>query len=118
MAAVAIAGMTLATPVLWSHALLLTLPLQAGALAIADRRRRITPSEASLRRYELPLVTLAALALQFSDGIGGGLETSRVALQLAATAVPVVAPVALAIYFWRYDSPDVRPSPLVRELSS
>ena len=98
----AIAGMTLATPALWSHTLILTLPLQVMALHRAWRRSRSRALPASrFARYELPLVALAVLALQLADGIGGGLEVAAAPLQVVALAIPVWAPVGLAIYLWR-----------------
>jgi len=109
LATIAIAGMTLATPVLWSHSLLLTLPLQTRALAIAARRRRDSSGWSSARKgYELPLVVLGTLALQFADGIGGGVEKLPAVFQLAATTVPVGAPLALALYLSRHDSEEVQ----------
>ena len=96
LAIAAIAGMTLAAPALWSHSLVLTWPLQAMAIDHAVRRRALAPSR-SIRRYEPALVGLAALALQFADGIAGGLETSPAAAQLAGLGVPVFAPLALAL---------------------
>ncbi len=102
---VAIVAMTLATPALWGHTMLLVLPLQAMACGRwwTRRRRRIdggVRSVSPLARYELPFVVLAAAALQFVDGIGGGIETAPRALQLVVLAVPLAAPLALAAYVW------------------
>lgn len=98
----AIVGMILATPALWSHTLLLALPLQIMALGKAWRRRRSGDRSASpLARYELIFVVLGAAALQFADGIGGGVETAPVPLQLLALSIPVWAPLGLAAYAWR-----------------
>lgn len=58
------------TPVVWSHTLLVTLPLQAIALAILAERRA-APSAAGAtgrRRLELGAVLLAVLAIQLSTG--------------------------------------------------
>ncbi len=46
-------------------------------------------------------MVLAVLALQFADGIGGGLEVAATPFQLAGLAVPVAAPAALAAYVWQ-----------------
>ena len=101
----AIVGMMLATPALWSHTMLLALPLQIMALARAWARLRSRQPSASRRaRYELALVILAVAALQFSDGIGGGLEVAPVLFQLPALAVPIWAPACLAMYVWREPS--------------
>jgi hypothetical protein len=100
---VALAGTTLATTVLWSHSLLLTLPLQAMALGVALRRRAGGAEALPVRGAELALVALAALALQFADGIGGGVELAPAAVQLPVLAVPVFAPLALALYLRRHD---------------
>ncbi len=97
-----IVGMTLATPALWSHTLLLTLPLQVMSLGRAwTRRRSRVRARSPLERYELALVLLAASALQWVDGIGGGVETSAAPLQLLVLCVPVWAPLALGAYVWR-----------------
>lgn len=102
----AIAGMTLATPALWSHTLLLTLPVQIMALVkVGARLGSRDSARASTRHYEFAFVILAVAALTFVDGIGGGLEVAPVALQVLALAVPVWAPVGLGIYVWRTDGP-------------
>ncbi len=104
----AIAGMTLATPALWSHTLLLTLPLQIMALAKAGTRLRYHNSSGARFRYELVFVILAMAALTFVDGIGGGLETASAPIQVVALAIPVWAPVGLSIYAWRTDDADLQ----------
>jgi hypothetical protein len=102
---VAIAGMTLGTPALWSHTMQLTLPLQVMAVSrawgrVADR----SPEAPPLARYELILAILAVIALQGSDGIGAGMEVGHALLQTVILAVPVGAPLALAAYVW-HDQP-------------
>lgn len=93
----------LATPVIWPHTLLITLPVQAAAIAAAwSRRLRPAPGPSPAaagvaRRYELPLVVLAVLALQLSEG-AGAVDDRAVPLQLAALAVPYLAAPALAAY--------------------
>lgn len=96
----AIAAMTLATPALWSHTLLLTLPLPVMALGRAWRRLRSRGSGSRLVVYEVAFVVLAVLALQLADGIGGGLEVAATPFQLIGLVVPVVASPGLAAYVW------------------
>jgi hypothetical protein len=99
---VSIVGMTLATSALWSHTLLLALPLQVMAFdRWLERRRRGARVNAALERYELAFVALAAASLQFVDGIGGGVEVSPRPVQLLVLAVPLVSLVGLGAYSWR-----------------
>jgi hypothetical protein len=94
-------GMTLATPALWSHTLLLVLPLEVMALGRGWKRLKSDdPPLARRARFELVFVALAVAALQFVDGIGGGLETARPLYSVLALAVPVWAPVGLGLYVW------------------
>lgn len=78
----------LATPLVWSHTLLLVLPLQSAALAVASNRRD---------RVELLLVATAVLAIQMSNGLGGG-ETWPLALQGLFVLLPCFAPLGLGLY--------------------
>lgn len=90
-AVAAIAGL-LATPVVWSHTLLLVLPLEAAALAIAWQRYR-----ASRRTAELLAVATAVLAIQMSNGLGG-VEKWPLWVQGLLVALPCFAPLGLALY--------------------
>ena len=87
-----IAGL-LATPLVWSHTLLLVLPLQSAALALAYRRYR-----EGGRALELLAVGTLALALQLSNGLGG-IETWPLPLQGLFVALPCLAPLALGLYY-------------------
>lgn len=78
----------LATPLVWSHTLLLVLPLQSAALALASKRRD---------RVELLLVATAVLAIQMSNGLGGA-ETWPLAVQGLFVLLPCFAPLGLGIY--------------------
>lgn len=94
---VAAAGAALATPLLWNHTLLMTLPLQAAALHLACQRLRAAPAmEHKTRRYELAFVLLGVAALLFVNG--GGVDDRHLALQALVVAVPSLAPAALAAY--------------------
>ncbi len=94
---VATAGAALATPLLWNHTLLMTLPLQGAALHLAGSRwRSAPPGERKWRRYELAVVVLCVAALLFVNG--GGVDDRGEALQAVVVAVPSLAPAALAAY--------------------
>lgn len=96
--AVAVAASILGTPIVWNHTLLLTLPLQVMALAVAIERRRDAPRTESRRRfYQIVLVALLALSIQLSEGYGAVDALSRGA-QLVFLSLPCFAPVALAAY--------------------
>jgi hypothetical protein len=88
------------TPLVWSHTLLLLLPVQALALAIlADRWR--TPGTGAVGRLprwvEPVLVLLAVAGLQFAAG-AGGIDDQTLLLQLVGTAIPALAPFVLLGY--------------------
>jgi hypothetical protein len=82
-----IAGL-LATPLVWSHTLLLVLPLQSAALALAWQRRE---------RVELMTVTTAVLAIQLSNGLGG-IEKWPLPVQGLFVLLPCFAPLGLGLY--------------------
>ena len=86
----AVAGL-LATPIVWSHTLLLTLPLQTSALALAWERC------GSFRRPEMMLGATAVLAIQLSNGLGG-IETWPLPIQGLFVALPCFAPLGLLLY--------------------
>lgn len=84
--ALAIGTSIAATPVVWAHTLLLSLPLQARAVHRAARRRARLVPEASTpwRRFEPAFVVLAVVALHATEGIGG-IDTAPTAVLVAAT---------------------------------
>ncbi|MGH9464108.1 MAG: hypothetical protein ACRD0X_00575, partial [Thermoanaerobaculia bacterium] len=88
-----------ATPVVWSHSLLLTLPLQVLALDRAASRWRAVRGSPRERRLvtEGVFVALGAAAIQFAQG-AQGIYDRGLALQLAGAALPAFAPAALAAY--------------------
>ena len=94
--AVAVTASVLVTPIVWNHTLVLTLPVQVMALAVAVARWRAARAKGS-RAYELILVALGALAIQFSGGVGAVDELSRAA-QFAFIALPCFAPALLTAY--------------------
>ncbi len=91
-----------ATPVVWSHTLLLTLPLQVLALDRAWRRWRQAWGTPLARRqtYEAVLVLLAVAGIQLAQG-AQGIYDRALPLQLAGAAVPAFAPALLAAYVLR-----------------
>ncbi|MEO7795104.1 MAG: glycosyltransferase 87 family protein, partial [Thermoanaerobaculia bacterium] len=103
--AVALAGCVMVTPVVWNHTLVLTLPLQAMAIAIAaDRFRAATPPERRRRGWEATGIALAVAALTFAEG-ATGIDNLGIALQVAATLPPALAPAVLAAYVLRFHTP-------------
>jgi hypothetical protein len=103
--AVALAACVTVTPVVWNHTLVLTLPLQAMAVAIAAGRYRAAPPGARRERgWEAAGIALAVLSLTFAEG-ATGIDDRSVALQLFAVLPPALAPALLAAYVLRLDSP-------------
>ncbi len=103
LVAVALAGCIAASPVVWNHTLLLTLPLQVMALHLAAARFAAADASREPRRraaYELSFVALAVLALVFGEG-ATGIDDRGKALQLLATLPPMLAPAALVAYLLR-----------------
>ena len=95
---VAVTASVLVTPIIWNHTLVLTLPVQAMALAVATHRRRVAPPGTARKHwYEISLVVLAVLSIQLAGGAGAVDELPRMA-QLIFLSVPYLAPGALMIY--------------------
>lgn len=93
---VSVAVSLMATPVLWSHTLLMALPLQAMALERLYRRRRAGASF----RFEPALVLLTVLALQLSGG-ATSIDDQGLVLQVAGTLPVALSPLVLAVYLRR-----------------
>ncbi len=94
----AIPATLLALPVVWSHTLLLTLPIQVAALDHAGGSlRRSGVADRSLKRLHAMLVLGAVLAIQLSDGVGG-IDDQATWLQGLVILVPALAPLALSLY--------------------
>ncbi len=93
------------TPLVWSHTLVLLLPLEVLALAVAADRWaavRARPTDASHAPpwLEPVLVVLAVAAIQLSAG-AGSIGDQGVLLQLFGAGVPAVSPLALLAYLLR-----------------
>ncbi|MFQ5528106.1 MAG: hypothetical protein ACE5GX_17850 [Thermoanaerobaculia bacterium] len=97
LVAVAVTASVLATPIVWNHTLVLTLPLQVMALSLALVRWRERTRGDRKRAYEYCFVVLGALAIQFCEGFGA-VDTFPPVPQAAFLSVPYVAPAALLAY--------------------
>jgi len=86
-------------PLVWSHTLILLLPLQMLALYVAvDRVRGSSNQGHSASRWLEPvLVVLAVASLQFSAG-AGVIDDQGVVVQLAGALLPALAPIGLLAY--------------------
>lgn len=93
--ALALAATVTLTPVVWSHTLVLTLPLQTLAITRlwARRKQRVGTHPG----YEAALVALGVAALQLAEG-ATGIDDRPVPLQIVAALPPALAPMALAVY--------------------
>ncbi len=90
------------TPLVWSHTLVLLLPLEVLALAVAADRwaelRDEPPGSSPLPNWLEPvLVVLAVAAIQLSAG-AGSIGDRILVLQLFGAGVPALAPLALLAY--------------------
>jgi hypothetical protein len=107
LVAFALAGCVMVAPVVWNHTLVLTLPLQAMAVALAaERCRAAGAEERRSRAWEATGVALAVAALTFAEG-ATGIDDRGVALQIFATIPPALAPALLASYVLRFRDPAV-----------
>ncbi len=94
------------TPVVWSHTLLVTLPLQTAALALLMARyptRHAGPGDALARRrrlVEVGLVVLSVAALQLSTG-AWNIYDAPLAVQWLGLLPPMLAPWVLTGYLLR-----------------
>jgi hypothetical protein len=94
----------LSTPILWSHTMLLALPLEVVAATVAWYRRPVRRDDSPsgvVRRYEFVLVLLLGLAMHFCEGMGGGLEGGPLWRQGVAISIPALAPAVLTAYILR-----------------
>jgi len=90
----------LSLPLVWSHTLLLTLPVQGAALGAAlDDVRNAAPGT-SRRRAGLTLAALltACLALHTAYGLAGGAAGLAPPLQALLLALPTFSPLALLLW--------------------
>ncbi|MDH3283530.1 MAG: hypothetical protein OEQ13_02225 [Acidobacteriota bacterium] len=94
------------TPLVWSHTLLLALPLQVLALTVVVSRFAASRSDgagvAVSRRafYEMAFVLLGIAGIQFARG-AGNIGDQGALLQAVAASVPALSPAALTIYVFR-----------------
>jgi len=93
-----------ATPLVWSHTLLMTLPIQALALQTAwwrSKERVVNGGhQGPFQRLEVFFVLLAIASIQFSAG-ATGIDDQAIWLQLVGTLPPALAPGILTGYlFW------------------
>ncbi len=106
------AAMVLSAPTIWTHTLLVFLPVAIMALTLASapagQRSGLDDRRAARRaRWELALVAaLVALVLGFQ---GGGFEDLAPAAQLAMLLPPLAAPILLALYVARRCEPERAP---------
>ncbi len=91
---ISVTASLMATPILWSHTLVLALPVQTMVLERLYRRRQ---SGALGSRFEPVLVILAVAAIQLSAG-ASSVDDQGSAFQVASTLPIAVAPLALAGY--------------------
>jgi hypothetical protein len=115
--AVALAGCVMVPPVVWNHTLVLTLPLQAMAVALATQRYRAAAAAGGAERrswgwrgWEATGIALAVTALTFAEG-ATGIDDRAVALQIFATLPPALAPAILAAYVLRFHAAAKAPLP-------
>jgi len=100
-----------ATPIVWSHTLLVTLPLQVLALLVLHQRwtggtqpgGRAAPDRRALR-VEAALVILAVVALQTAEG-ATNVYDQHFLIQWFGTMPPAIAPAALTAYLFRHTDP-------------
>ena len=90
----------LALPIIWSHTLLLVLPLQVMSIQVALWRRGSGERSRPLERFELPLVILGTAAIQLSDG-AGAVNNQAAWVQLLPILVVYLAPIGLCWYLLR-----------------
>ncbi len=95
---IAIPTALLAVPLVWSHTLILTLPIQVAAVERAWRSLRgATGADLPPKRLEAVLVLGAVLAIQLSEGVGG-IDNQAFWLQSLVILLPALAPLALSLY--------------------
>ncbi len=90
------------TPLVWSHTLVVLLPLEVLALAVAADRwatlKKRAPGSSPLPPWLEPvLVVLAVASIQLSSG-AGSIGDQNLVLQFFGAGVPAVSPLALLAY--------------------
>jgi len=87
------------TPIVWSHTMIITLPIQVVAVTRGIYRVRDADDGPAVRRrrYELIFVLLGCAAIQFAEGASAVYHVSAL-WQALAVALPALAPAALTAY--------------------
>lgn len=100
------------TPLVWSHTLLVTLPLQAICLDIAWRRYRERAGGRTRRPLAVELigVALAVAAIQLAEG-ATNIYDQPLWIQWLGALPPIAAPAALTAYLWHRAAPPAQRSP-------
>ncbi len=107
---IAIPATLLALPLVWSHTLLLTLPLQVAATGRAwQALRNSGAADRPIHTLHAVLVLGAVLAIQLSDGVGG-IDNQAFWLQGLVILLPALAPSALSLYLLTRPQPAAVPS--------
>ncbi|MGB6362640.1 MAG: hypothetical protein WBG64_08225, partial [Thermoanaerobaculia bacterium] len=109
--ALAITAALAATPLVWSHTLLATLPIQVLAVTTAILRYRQDvgdgPAARAIRvrrRHQLLFVGLGVIAIHFAEGPSGTYDQNLL-VQWLGTIPPAVAPAALTAYLFKFVEP-------------
>lgn len=98
LACLALVAVMAATPLVWNHTLVATLPLQVLAVGVLARRWRREEGAAPRGRfYEGVVVILAVASLHLATG-ANTIDDQPVWLQLLGAGVPALAPGALLAY--------------------
>ena len=92
-----------ATPIVWSHTLLLGLPIQIYALRLLGGRRPTLNAGAEKRRhiYEICFVCALILSTHFAEGTGG-IDDRAPWIQWCVQILPAAANLVLALYVDRH----------------
>lgn len=95
------------TPLVWSHTLLVTLPLQVICLTILWQRSKRPGGRYGSRasRFEVVGVLLAVAAIQLAEGATNIYDQS-LWIQWLGSLPPIVAPAALTLYLWHHTGND------------
>ncbi len=103
---VGVSACVLATPLLWSHTLLMTLPIQVLALTLALLRWRsaVEPVDRRYRLYEVAAVAALMGSILACDGIDGVYGQPDF-VQGLVIAFPTFAPSILTAYALRHAEP-------------
>ena len=98
-----VAAISLATPLVWNHTLIVALPVQGLAVALAWHRYTANPREPSvLRRWEPILVALAVIMIH--AGTTAGFDHLQPWLQVPFLLAVGLTPAALCAYVFRLTS--------------